>query len=368
MLLNCPAQLVPLLFSESYREARGKFVAASPATRAYGHRALGPTGENLFTDVAYLGPSAADNLLVLISATHGVEGYCGSACQLQFMSEWTSAHLPPSTAVLCIHALNPYGFAWDRRVTVEGCDLNRNFVDFDQPLPQNPGYEVLADCLVPPEFMDEAFTVADAQLAAYRVRRGYHEYIAAVSSGQYTRPDGLFFGGRGAVEARRILESIASDYEIERRNNVIIIDYHTGLGPYGYGELQCEHPSGLGGYERAAKIFGPSVTCSDLGTSSSVLILGTQDSYWERILGDRHTYVALEFGTYDVNQGLKVLRQDHCLFRCRPEEADMDLGRQIRTSAKLHYYPQGHDWKEMVLGRSSLVNRQAIAALGLAED
>jgi hypothetical protein len=40
-------------------------------------------------------------------------------------------------------------------------------------------------------------------------------------------------------------------------------------------------------------------TSPDLSTSSSVVIFGSQDEYWQRILGDRHTYVACEFGTYN---------------------------------------------------------------------
>lgn len=145
------------------------------------------------------------------------------------------------------------------------------------------------------------------------------------------------------------------------RDNVIIIDYHTGLGPYGYGELQCEQPSGQKGYERAAKIFGPSVTLPDLGTSSSVNLHGTQDEYWQRLLGDRHTYVALEYGTY---AGTPVLRDEHWLFRYRLDAVDSELGRQVRTGTKRFFYPQKPDWNEMVLWRAHLVHRQALDGLG----
>mgnify|MGYP001003423369 CR=1 FL=1 len=35
-------------------------------------------------------------------------------------------------AMLFIHAINPFGFSWCRRVTEEGCDLNRNYLDFSE--------------------------------------------------------------------------------------------------------------------------------------------------------------------------------------------------------------------------------------------
>ncbi|MDX1423670.1 MAG: DUF2817 domain-containing protein [Kiloniellales bacterium] len=69
-------------FSRGYPEARQRFLASAGAagaeleTRA--HPAAGPEGEALATDLAWLGPKDAERVLVTISATHGVEGFCGS--------------------------------------------------------------------------------------------------------------------------------------------------------------------------------------------------------------------------------------------------------------------------------------------------
>ncbi|WP_244485674.1 M14 family metallopeptidase [Bradyrhizobium tropiciagri] len=350
-------QAAAATFSDSYSEARQKFLAAAPKSRSYPCSAKGPSGEPLFTDAIYFGNSDAKKLLVLISGTHGPEGYCGSAAQLAFLQARFHEELPHSTAVLIVHALNCYGFAWDRRATAEGCDLNRNFVDFSKPLPANPEYEELADDLVPADRSGEGARSAEAVIAAYRAKHGELAYRSARSRGQYTRPGGLFYGGTGPTEARRTLEKVVEDFNVAARGQVVIIDYHTGLGPYGYGELQCEQPSGLKGHERATKIFGPSVTSPDLGTSSSVSLHGTQDEYWERLLGDRHTYIALEYGTYT---NLNILRDEHWLFKHRPEVVDSELGRQIRGATKRHFYPQNADWKEMVVWRAHLVHRQAV--------
>jgi len=43
--------------------------------------------------------------------------------------------------IVFVHAANPHDMAWYRRVTEEGIDLNRNFVDCDQPLPANPSFD-----------------------------------------------------------------------------------------------------------------------------------------------------------------------------------------------------------------------------------
>ncbi|UCI31811.1 DUF2817 domain-containing protein [Mesorhizobium sp. B4-1-4] len=360
MDLDSAKQIAPIVFSDSYLEARQKFLTAAQTSRAYRSSADGPSGEALFTDVTYFGHSKAKNLLVLISATHGVEGYCGSAGQLVFLRSRLHEGLPPSTAVLIIHALNSYGFAWDRRVTVEGCDLNRNFVDFSKPLPPNPGYEELAEHIVPADISEHGIERAEAAIAAYKSIHGELSFQQALVGGQYTRPGGMFYGGTEPTKTRRTLEQISADFDVAAREQVIIVDYHTGLGRYGYGELQCEQPSGVDGYDRAVKIFGPSVTSPEVGNSSSVVIPGSIDAFWERALGDRHTYIALEFGTYT---GKSVLRKDHWLFAYRPEEADSEHGREIRRASKSNFYPQMPDWNEMIVWRSHQVHRQALEAL-----
>lgn len=364
MNLDSAERLSSVLFSRSYLEARSKFLASASGIRSYQSKFLGPAGEELFTDAAYVGRPDARHLLVLVSGTHGVEGYCGSAAQLAFLNAEFQNQLPPTTAVLLVHALNCYGFAWDRRVTAEGCDLNRNFIDFAHPVPVNSGYEDLAHFIVPEEISEIAVSRAEKALSLYQSTHGQQQFENAMFSGQYSRPGGMFYGGREPTEARMTLERIASEYAIGDRDKVVIVDYHTGLGPYGYGELQCEQSSGPQGYMRAREVFGQTVTSPEAGNSSSVEIPGTQDAFWERLLAHRHTYVALEFGTYPRPNGRLLLRKDHWLFKYQPGLIDAPLGRQIRSESKMHFYPPHSDWQEMVLWRCHQVHRQAIAALG----
>lgn len=357
-------------FASDYFEARQRFrdyvsESAVGESAVYPSQARGPRGEELSTDVAWFGDRRAPKLGVMVSATHGVEGYCGSAAQLDWLALHGYEKLKSDEAMLLIHALNPYGFAWDRRVTEEGCDLNRNFVDFSAPLPQNEAYDLLADCLVPRELDGPLFIAAEATIEKFRAAHGEIAFRKARTSGQYRHPTGLFFGGLGPTAARQTLERIVSDYGIESRRFVLIVDYHTGLGPYGYGEIQCEQASGMSGYQRARDIFGPSVTSPDLGTSSAVVLSGTQDDYWQRLLGGRHVYVCLEFGTYPSEAGRPASRADHWLYGYCRTEIETNIGNEIRRRVRQHFYPERADWKEMVLYRSRQVQRQMIEALRL---
>ncbi|MGY4627101.1 M14 family metallopeptidase [Bradyrhizobium sp. USDA 4486] len=348
-------------FSETYAEARAKFLALAKSAITYETPARGPSGEPLFTDVAWFGDPDASRVGVLISATHGVEGYCGSAGQIDWMRRCSADCLPPDTAMLLIHALNPYGFAWDRRVTEEGCDLNRNFVDFAISAPENPGYDELADYLVPKELNGPVFEAAEQAIRAFREKHGETAFQIARKSGQYRHPKGVFFGGRAPSHSRLTLEKIAQTFDLKSRDKVIIVDAHTGLGPFGYGELQTEQPSGMSGYERALVIFGRSVTSPDIGTSSSIPISGSIDEFWQRLLGEKHTYVALEFGTFDPENGRRVLREDHWL--AQNPDTDPRIAKQIRLNLREHYDPRSPDWREMIIWRSRQVHRQAIAGL-----
>jgi hypothetical protein len=69
-------------FAADYSEAREKFLAAAKIAGATTHRydnpTKGPRGEALSTDVARLGPEDASKIVMTISSTHGVEGFCGS--------------------------------------------------------------------------------------------------------------------------------------------------------------------------------------------------------------------------------------------------------------------------------------------------
>ena len=140
-------------FSETYSEAREKFIYTASQKglklSAYENPNLGPLGEKLTCDVASAGAVNADKTVIIISGTHGVEGFCGSGCQIDWLECWNPALISEKTAVLFVHAINPYGFAWCRRVTEEGCDLNRNFLDFNQPLPENVGHDELVSAFVP---------------------------------------------------------------------------------------------------------------------------------------------------------------------------------------------------------------------------
>ncbi len=354
-------------FADEYGDARRLFLDAAAAAGAevvaWENPLSGPHGEPLTTDVAWLGPQDAGRVLVVVSATHGVEGFCGSGVQVDWLAGGGAARLPADTGVLLIHALNCHGFAWWRRVTEEGCDLNRNFVDFDQPLPENPGHDELVDAFVPPSLDEATLAAAEARLAAWRAEHGEKAFQAARKAGQYKHPHSMFFGGTAPTRASMTLGSIVDAYKLAERRMVSVIDVHTGLGPHGYGEPICGHKRGSTGLDRVLAMYGESTGLPAEGASFSIPLNGTQGRFWQPRLGDRYTYVALEFGTYDQERSRKALRADHWLHANRTFEWGDPEAQAIKRAIKRQYYPATDAWKEMVLARSRQVLRQTLEGL-----
>jgi len=183
-------------FSESYPEARGKFLDAARAAGAKLAHYPHPAGGALHLDVAVLGPPEAPNILVVGSGTHGVEGFAGSAAQVAWLRE---AHrLPAHAALALFHAHNPWGFERRTRVTEENVDLNRNFVDFRRPPPANAGYAEVHPHITPQTWDEASIAGIFRWLDGYRDRVGEKAFSTAFNGGQYSHADGIFYGGARA--------------------------------------------------------------------------------------------------------------------------------------------------------------------------
>jgi hypothetical protein len=353
-------------FAPDYAGARAKFLEAAAAAGAHCQSVLnpsatGPGGEALYTDVAVLGAAGAANLLLLNSATHGVEGYCGSACQVAALAAGAHERLPADCAMVLSHALNPYGFAHDRRVNEGNIDLNRNFVDHRDPPADPEDYDLLHPHLVPEDWSGAARQESDAFLARYREERGMPAFQHNVMAGQYSHPDGLFYGGDAPSWSSLLWRRMVAEHCSAARR-VAFIDFHTGLGPRGVGEAifigSDEHV-----LERAASWYGD-VTSTGKGTSSSGQVRGDLARVFED-LGDHIevTPIALEFGTVPLAEMIEAVRADNWLYARAGLQSPhaAAIKRQIRSA----FYQEGKDWKSAVVTRALEIIEAASKGLRL---
>jgi len=299
--------------SQSYPVARAAFLeaarAAGAAHTAYPHPLAGPEGEPLAVDVAELGPADAEHVVLVVSATHGVEGYCGSALQTRWLVA-RAAERPAGVRVVHVHALNPYGMAWVRRVNEDNVDLNRNFVDWARPVPSNPDYDVLADLLVPGEWSATEQQRTTEALLTYAVEWGFPRLQEVVSGGQYAHPTGVFYGGSGPVWSHRWLREFCAT-SLAAAQRVTIIDLHTGLGPWGVGELIASAAPGDALFDRAQALWGDDVRSMLAGDSVSAVLAGDWLNVADQLAPHAQvTPITIEYGTVDTVTVLQSLRAD----------------------------------------------------------
>lgn len=355
-------------FSGSYAEARQKFLDAAAlrgaTVESFVHPQPGAQGETLATDVARVGSPDAEKLLLVSSATHGPEGFCGSGCQVATLNDADLlARLEKAgVALLLVHAINPHGFSYLHRTNEDNIDLNRNCIDFDAPLPVNAAYADVEPFVLsatwPPTPAD------DAAMARYIETHGMRAYRAAVTLGQYTTPDGIFYGGQAPSWSNRTVRAILRKYAAVAKH-LAWIDVHTGLGPYGHGEKIYPGRNVPADVARARAWWGADVFAPFDGASASADVTGpVVSTVYDECPQASATMMGLEFGTLPDQEVLVGLRADHWLKRHpdAPQAQHLAIRQQMRDA----FYCDNEEWKGMVLGQARVVLLQTVQGLQAA--
>jgi len=351
-------------FAQTYAEARAKFLAAAQAgglaLQSHAHPRPGRDGEVLAMDVARFGPADAKALLVMTSACHGVEGFCGSGVQLAMLADpgFHGEAQRAGVAVLYVHALNPYGFSWWRRTTHENVDLNRNWHDFSRPLPQNKAYAELAHLFVPAQWPPGP--QVESALAAYAQKHGAKALQAALSAGQHEHPQGLFYGGRTPTWSQQTLREVLREHG-SRCERLAWIDLHTGLGPSGHGEMIFAGHDDADAVARARAWWGNVTSIYD-GSSTSAKLTGMMfEAAYQECAQAQYTGIALEYGTLPWPEVTDALRVDQWLEN-RPETA-AERRAAIKQQVRDAFYVDTDDWKLQIVEQGLRAARQAVTGL-----
>lgn len=321
------------------------------------------SGEKLTIDFVYR-PSVgiAKHLVVLVSGVHGIEGFAGSAVQDLFLKKTLrridTGPEAAQTGILLVHAVNPWGFKYLRRVDENNIDLNRNFA-LDERLfeTKNVGYDELNSFLNPRK-------PAERGILSYA---GFYWSVArllwlkpmatlrqATLKGQYAYSRGLYFGGKAFSKQKAALEAmltrIAAPYD-----RVLLLDVHTGYGNRGQLHL-----------------FGTTVTDPQIKKDLQATFRGypidepSSEDFYETS-GDFLTYamklfasqkkrvvpMVLEYGTVNnlgYRGGIESLRRMIAENQLHWYGAtDKSTEESIRTEFVELYLPNDRAWKNRIL-------------------
>jgi hypothetical protein len=380
-------------FSPNYKTARERFLVAVQRLDfrldSQPFEGLGPTGEPLAMDIAVSGNREAERVVIVSSGLHGVEGFFGSAVQLAWLEtrapDWSP---PPNAAIVLVHALNPFGFAWVRRWNENNVDLNRNFLDDRNLVATDPKYEEsravyqrLMSFLNPasapsrwePYVMKVIFqTLSEGYHSRLNLPKEDRPSLLAVSTlcklglremkkslpvGQYQYAHGLFYGGAELEKTTQVIRDKLPGWVREARL-VLHIDYHTGLGKYADYKLLTVDDKGSKRERWLSAHFGERIDPVREGDTAYPARGLMAEYFTNYLLGKQYHCLSAEFGTYSPSRVLGALRAENRAhhFDTRGSRSYDWAKQQLREA----FCPAAGEWRTRVVEQGQRIIDEAI--------
>jgi hypothetical protein len=347
-------------FSGDYYTARNKFRELADALKL--RQAAHPVDDtDLTIDVATTESNGSAATLIISSGLHGVEGFLGSAIQLQLMRQWLETDLPQNVRVVFVHSLNPFGFASVRRWNESNVDLNRNFM-----LPGEP-YSGCAETyhrlqsLLNPETPPSRWDLFYLQAIGVVVRHGMSKVKQAIAEGQYEYPQGLFFGGNRLEQTALIVQQEFDNW-LADSERVVHLDVHTGLGKYATYKLLIDYQLSDIQLSTLQNCFG----VEQIEVSDAAKVAYAANGGWSRWCVAQkpsidYTYLCAEFGTLGPIKILNRLRRENqAHFYCDPNDSRFA---RAKTDLKESFCPSDPRWRKAVLAQASIIVEQSLSML-----
>jgi len=162
-----------------------------------------------------------------ISAVHGVEGPAGAEVQLELLNSKSDEWINSKIGIMIIFSLNPFGFHFLRRSSIENIDLNRNVGDGVPSIPEMEGQQWLRPLWLSSSIKDQiqGWTLATALI----LQKGFPKVSRLFAEGQSLEPQGIFYSGiNTAIEIKTLFTKLKQ--LLKNKLKVSILDAHTGLG------------------------------------------------------------------------------------------------------------------------------------------
>ena len=173
----------------------------------------------------------------------------------------------------------------------------------------------------------------------------------------------FFFGGTGPSRSRRTIEGFARTHMSEVKR-IAVVDFHTGLGPRGYGEIIGRGAPGDPQYERTVAWYGPDVKSAAVGNLPPC---GSTAQSTADIAGAcpqaEQTAITLEFGTLPLEEVHEQPSADNQLYAKGGAAASPHF-KPIKAQMRAAFYGEDSQWKKDIWARGQEIVEQALAGVG----
>ena len=319
----------------TYHECHQKFCELAKTAGA--DLRLSPTlgeglqGEELTQAYAGFWSKNAKGLVLHLSGVHGAEGFIGSLAQQNLLKnrDWIQKYQDAGWSVLLVHAMNPFGMSWIRRVNAENVDLNRNGIDHRNP-PQQ--YKLLHEKVFKEIERGTAFWFLKTLLQTRSL--SFNERAQVIAGGQYQNRKQIFFGGSDLQKELIELRSVLKERSPQELQRIQVLDIHTGLGEFG---KESFFRNGVG----QSPALWPEVTSLSVPYRAH----GEVAEFLEREFPHSHlNYWTQEFGTLSASRVLWRLLEENKSW----QKGELRSARRIRHLREA-FFPSSSVWQRMVL-------------------
>lgn len=308
----------------------------------YTHPESGPNGEELNVGVCRIGPTRSTKCFLIISGTHGIEGYGGAGIQIGLLERYSDFKLPDDTSIVLVHLINPWGTAWNRRENENNMDVFRNFLYHDDPIEPDPLFDIIDDTYDWPNWEKTSPEKKKEKEEKLIKKYGLERLIAAVRQGQHHRSKAMTYHGNKASWSKITLDTIIVRF-LNGSRKIAVMDIHTGFGKYGEGIVMSYEPIDSSKYQRVlgwmkGDLYTPGVD-ADIPSHSK-----NPYSFVEDLIPHSECVAQiLEFGTYDPAMSRDIFPDNHYIHNYGDPLSDW--GCEVAEKYRKFLYPEEDDWK-----------------------
>ena len=217
----------------------------------------------------------------------------------------------------------------------------------------------MKDLVLPEQFNEDS----EAAMQQWIQDNGVDNYQKAVMSGQRIDPQGVFYGGLEASWSNQTMHRVLPEV-LAGQKNVSLMDIHTGLGPYGHGDLIHAYPKGAPEYDTLAQWFGGEMIAIAAGEYGEVEAVprGPIVSSLDTILPEHRSFAFVnEYGTVEFDRVVKAIRADNWLHI--KGDLNSEQGRAIKQEMRDCFYCVKDEWRQMIWDRAIWSFEQMAAGL-----